>query len=253
MFKAISRRWFLKKTSLGSIAVSGVMSRRLWPQSSKYADAPAVETNQLVAALGNTIIPTEQDYPGYRRLQQYGITEEVVQGLRGIRQQEFNLFNAVAGELFQGKSFVELGPEGQTEFLEKLVETFPAGSFDEAGSGALTPQDEPGPGTGKAQGDGKSLVDVLEKDVLLTVQKVFRLVRTRVFTVFYQNFPEHTVPRDGKKIPVLKPGDQHQIINPNTSDLVTGWDVANFPGPLSWSEEQERRARWMKIHWHSDD
>ena len=97
-----------------------------------------------------------------------------------------------------------------------------------------------------------SLADALPAQTIETVQMIFRLVRIRVMTVFYQNFPENKIARDANRIPILPAGDQHQILDPNTSELVTGWDVANFPGPLSWAEEEERRARWMKIHWHSD-
>ena len=42
-----------------------------------------------------------------------------------------------------------------------------------------------------------------------------------------------------------------RIVNPNTQQLVTGWDVAGFPGPLSWDEET-RRAKWKKIRWVND-
>jgi hypothetical protein len=31
--------------------------------------------------------------------------------------------------------------------------------------------------------------------------------------------------------------------------LVTGWDIAGFAGPLSWEEEEERRAKYKKINW----
>jgi hypothetical protein len=239
-FQLITRRWFLKKTGIGTISLSGVMSRFLRSQSSEDRDVPRVGPREFIAALGDSIIPTAEGYPGYRRLEQYGITEEVLKGLQGIEQREFNAFNAAPREFFKGRSFVDLGQSERTEFLQRIANSFPAGSFGEADSGAVSDEHDPG-----------QLVEVLGNDVLQTVQKVFRLVRIRVFTLFYQNFPEHKVPRDGKKIPVLQSGDQHQIINPNTSDLVTGWDVANFPGPLSWAEEQERRAKWMKIHWHS--
>jgi hypothetical protein len=30
---------------------------------------------------------------------------------------------------------------------------------------------------------------------------------------------------------------------------VTGWDVAGFRGPLTWEEEERRRAYYKKIDW----
>ena len=235
-FQLRSRRWFLKKTSVGTLSLGGIMSQLLGSQRSTRSDVPTVDREDFVGALGDTLIPTAGGYPGYRRLERYGITTEVLAGLQGLEQQEFNVFNAASREFFSGKSFVDLGEAERTEFLQSVASSLPAGSFAPVDS-AIAPE---------------RLVEVLGDEDLETVQKVFRLVRLRVFTVFYQNFPEHKVPRDGRKIPVLAAGDQHQIINPNTSELVTGWDVANFPGPLSWAEEEERRAKWMKIHWHSD-
>ncbi len=235
-FHLLSRRWFLKKTSVGTLSLGGMMSQLLGSQRSTASDVPTADREDFVGALGDTLIPTAGGYPGYRRLERYGITTEVLAGLQGLEQQEFNVFNAASREFFSGKSFLDLGEAERTEFLQSVAGSLPAGSFAPVDS-ALAPE---------------RLVEVLGDEDLETVQKVFRLVRLRVLTVFYQNFPEHKVPRDGRKIPVLAAGDQHQIINPNTSELVTGWDVANFPGPLSWAEEEERRAKWMKIHWHSD-
>ncbi len=235
-FQLLSRRWFLKKTSVGTLSLGGMMSQLQASQGSTASDVPAVDREDFVGALGDTLIPTAAGYPGYRRLERYGITTEVLAGLQGLEQQEFNVFNSASREFFAGKSFVDLGEAERADFLQSVASSLPTGSF--------APID-PGAASGR-------LVEVLGNEDLETVQKIFRLVRLRVFTVFYQNFPEHKVPRDGRKIPVLAAGDEHQIINPNTSELVTGWDVANYPGPLSWAEEEERRAKWMKIHWHSD-
>ena len=238
--KGISRREFLKETGVGALGVGVLLPGVLRAEVVDYSQAPAVDKKELVAALGDTIIPTDMGYPGYRRLEQYGISEEVLEGLRGIQQEEWNVFNAVTGEFFQGKSFVELQEGERAEFLEIVAESFPADTF-EVGSASA----------GKSKPAG-SLTAKLSKEYVDKMQKVFRLTRVRVFRVFYQNFPEHKIARDQNKIPVLPAGDLHQIINPNTPRLVTGWDVANFPGPLSWEEEEARRAKWMKIHWHED-
>ncbi len=236
-FKIISRRWFLKTASLASMTFWGALSR-LWSQSSAAEDTPAVDLKELVAALGDTLIPTDQGYPGYRRLEGHGITDEVLKGLQGIERRDFAVLNAATRDFFNGRLFVNLNEQERTRFLQMVVNSFPRGSF---GPPAVT----------LTAGSG-SLADALPAQTIETVQMIFRLVRIRVMTVFYQNFPENKIARDANRIPILPAGDQHQILDPNTSELVTGWDVANFPGPLSWAEEEERRARWMKIHWHSD-
>ncbi|MBI4483514.1 MAG: hypothetical protein HY652_11575 [Acidobacteria bacterium] len=94
---------------------------------------------------------------------------------------------------------------------------------------------------------------VKDPKLLRTLQKVYRLTRTRVFTVYYSNYPEHIVPRDENDVPILPPGDQHQITNPNTKRIVTGWDIANYKPQLSWEEEEERRARAKRLGmWHDE-
>jgi hypothetical protein len=233
----LSRRDFLKRAGGGAIGV-GVFSPLLLI-SAELGSAPAVDKHLLVSALADAIMPTSDGYPGYRRLEPRGITEEVLKGLQGISSPEWNFFNAAAQDVL-GKPFVDLSEDLRTQYLESIVAAYPPDTF-----GSSDPTSPPGPAAEalKSRYDGASLA---------ALQKVFLTTRNRVFTVFYQNFPEHRVERDANQIPVLKPGDTHQIINPNTSNLVTGWDVANFPGPLSWEEEEARRAYWMKIHWHYD-
>lgn len=236
----ITRREFLKETGAGTLGVGIALPQMLSAQAVDYSQAPAVDRKQLVAALADTIIPTADGYPGYRRLERHGISDEVLKGLTGIRSEEFNVFNAAAREYF-AEPFVELKEEDRTAFLEVVVESFPLGTF---AVGIENPPQKHGP--------SDQLPAKVGKDVVGKIQKVFRLTRLRVMTVFYQNFPEHRIGRDQNDIPLLPTGDLHQIINPNTPDLVTGWDIANFPGPLSWQEEEARRAKWMKIHWHVD-
>jgi len=33
---------------------------------------------------------------------------------------------------------------------------------------------------------------------------------------------------------------------------VTGWDIAGYRGPLTWEQEEKRRAEVQKIHWHDN-
>jgi hypothetical protein len=53
-------------------------------------------------------------------------------------------------------------------------------------------------------------------------------------------------------MPLLKPGDLHQITNPNTKQLVTAWDQIGFVGSLTWEEEERRRNFVKKFHWHEN-
>ena len=235
----ISRRDFLRRAGGGALGV-GVFSPLLLI-SAELGNAPAVDKHRLVSVLADTIMPTSDGYPGYRRLEQHRITEEVLKGLQGITQQECNFFNAAAQDVL-GKPFVDSTEDLRMQFLERIVATYPPDTFASGSDEGEMPSGS-APDALQNRYDGSSVA---------ALQKVFFTTRNRVFTVFYQNFPEHRIERDAHQIPVLRPGDTHQIINPNTSKLVTGWDVANFPGPLSWEEEEARRAKWMQIHWHYD-
>lgn len=234
----MSRRRFLKQTGASAVGVT-ILSKSLLAKTADLTNAPAVDRKRLLAALADTIVPTADGYPGYRHLEQYGIADEVLQGLQGISQQDWNIFNASAAEFSNGKSFLELSEEERTKFVSMIVDSFPPETF---GSGFGEPDK-------KTAGE---LAAKLDANVVKTLQNIFRFTRTQVLLTFYKNFPENRVPRDKNGLPLLPPGDQHQIINPNTPELVTGWDVAGFPGPLSWEEEEARRAKWMKIRWFND-
>src|SRR5581483_3845908 len=211
---------------------ASILPKTILAAGSDLNNAPVVDKKRLVAALGDAIIPTAPGYPGYQRLEQYGITDEVLKALPGVTQQDLNVFNAATAEFFGGKSFLELDSNQREDFLNMIVASFPPDTFGSAGGG----------GASSAQ-----LAAKLDANAVKTLQNVFRAVRTRVLQVFFRNFPEDKIGRDNNGLPLLPPGDLHQIVNPNTKQLVTGWDIAGFPGPLSWEEEQERRARWMKI------
>ena len=101
--KNLSRREFLKTTGAGAVG-AGILSQSLLATTADLSQAPEVDRKQLVAALADTLIPTADGYPGYKRLEQYGITDEVLKALT-ISQADWNLFNAAAGEFFNGKAF----------------------------------------------------------------------------------------------------------------------------------------------------
>lgn len=114
--------------------------------------------------------------------------------------------------------------------------------------------------------DGRTLVGLLESErtaylesiiegtrfqdsrLLSRLRSAYSFIRSRVFLVYYQNYPE-IVRRDAQGLPIPVPGDTHQIINPNTKELVTGWDGAHFEGPWSWQQEEDRRRYIKTLRW----
>ncbi len=206
--KGTSRRHFLQKTALGSAA---------W-----VATAPPVQAQdttdrlQILAALGDTLIPSATGKPGFKSFQPYGITEEVDKTLKPLQDELFVAFNQASARFFEGRIFVELGEEDRARFLRKVI-------------------------------SGEEFRD---RTLHQKVHRLFRLVRISVFRVFYSNFPEGRITRDTHGIPIPKPGELHQITNPNTPEQVTGWDIAGYRGPLTWEQEEKQRAEVQKIHWH---
>ena len=247
--KRISRRQFIQSTGAATLG-AGMVLPQVLSAKVELTNSPEVDKKQLVSALADTIIPTAEGDPGYRTLEPYGITDEVLKGL-AFSQQDWNVFNAAASEFFNGKPFLSLSEEQRAQFLQMVVDSSPPGLLGATGEyspGVFSVAVE----TPANPVTGGPLAAKLDTGAIQTVQKVFRFTRIQIFKVYYQNFPENRVTRDEDRIPSRPPGDQHQIINPNTKELFTGWDAANFPGPLSWEEEEARRAKWMKIHWHFD-
>lgn len=208
----VSRRDFLKKTSSGAtgtaVALAGMQACQTVPAS------PEIDRSAMVAALGDTLIPSDPGDPGYKTLEPYNITAEVLKELQ-VSDEDLLLFNLQAGQIFPGKTFLQ------------LQESERASYFDSVFSGEKFANQEAG-----------------EK-----LRQVLQRTRRRVFQVYYRNYPEHALPRDDKGVPILPPGDVHQITNPNTKGLATGWDVSGFMGPLTWEEEQRRRKIIQEIDW----
>ena len=210
--KDVSRRDFLKTASAVTAAVA------IGTVSTTAAAAPAVNRQDMVAALGDTLLPSDPGDPGYKDLEPHKITAEVLKALPGVSDADLELFNERSKEKFGGKSFLELAEPQRAQYLQQIIE-------------------------GTAVSDAKELE---------TLRRVYRNTRRRVLTLYYSNFPEHQWPRDKNGVPILKPGDLHQITNPNTKQLVTAWDQCGFPGPLTWEEEERRRNMMKKIHWHEN-
>ena len=210
-----SRREFLKTASVtAATAAVAVSSAHLLA-----AQAQGANRHDMIAALGDTLIPSDPGDPGYKDLEPYKITEEALKALPGVSDADLELFNERAKEKFGGKTFLELGEPQRAQYLRQIT-------------------------------DGTAASDARE---LRTLQRVYRNTRRRVLTLYYSNFPEHEWPQDEKTgIPVLKPGDLHQLTNPNTKQVFTGWDRVGYTGPLSWEEEERRRNVAKKMHWHEN-
>ena len=208
----VSRREFLKRSGAGSIAITSIGSGLAYGRSESSQASP-LDRHAMIASIGDTLIPTDPDDPGYKSLEPYKITEEVMKKLDGISDDDLEAFNQSSAEFFEGRTFVQLAPSQRADYLLLII-------------------------------DGSKIND---KNRLKVLQKVYRQTRTRVFTVYYQNYPENVIPRDQAGVPILKPGDKHQITNPNTKDLVTGWDISGFKAQMTWQEEEEARTKFQKL------
>ncbi len=202
-----SRREFVKIVGVAAATAAGARTP---------ADAQTAGRTEVIAAIGDTLIPSDPGDPGYKDLEAHRITEEVMKALPGVADEDATLWNDTAKAKFQGKAFLELGRAEREQYVQQVLD-------------------------GTAAGDEKTTA---------TLRRVFRNTRRRVLNLYYANFPEHQWPRDRNGRPILEPGDTHQITNPNTQALVTGWDQCGFWGPLTWEEEERRRAEMKQVHWH---
>ncbi|MGH9901225.1 MAG: twin-arginine translocation signal domain-containing protein [Pyrinomonadaceae bacterium] len=233
--KGVSRRDFIKTgAAAGTVTAAGLagVTAAAGQQRTMRADfpfgdpdfttraregsraVPKVNRREILFALGDTLIPSAPGDPGYKDLEWYGITEEVNRRLDELPDDDLGLFNTSSVAGFK-KKFTELSEGQRADYFNLILQT--GGFKDEA----------------------------LQK----RLREVYDQSREAVFTVYYQNFPESHWPRDANRVPLLRPGDEHQITNPSTPEIVTGWDVAGYAGPLTWEEEERRRNFFKKIRW----
>ncbi len=183
-----------------------------YPQEAKRATYK-IGRNAILFAMGDTLIPSAPADPGYRDLEWYGITDEISRRIE-VSDDDLDHFNRSSAELLR-KKFTELAESRRADYFNRIVL------------------------------DSGSKNDSAQKKL----RETYSHVREMVFTVYYQNFPQHSWPRDSNRAPLLRPGDRHQITNPSTPDIVTGWDQACYAGPLTWEEEERRRNHFKKIKW----
>jgi choline dehydrogenase-like flavoprotein len=212
----INRRDFLKKSGLGTLVLTASSAELLGRA------VPAADLQQtLVAALGDLFVPSAPGDPGYKDLEKYGITEYVLKNLPVGEGGLLEGFNETAKQFFGGKSFLELDEKQKEQYLELVL-------------------------------DEHKIADPQVRSQLLAF---YRAARRRILTVYFQNYPEHEVKHNPDGTIVFKPGDTHQITNPNTKNIVTGWDITGHRGPLDWEEEQSQRKLMKKTlhHWDEGD
>jgi hypothetical protein len=176
--------------------------------------APSVNRLAVLFAVGDTLIPSAPGDPGYKDLEWYGITEEINRWLEEMSDDDLGLFDrSSVGPL--KKKFTELSERERAAYFNLILKE---DSFND---------------------------DALQAKL----KTVYDAAREAIFTIYYQNFPQSSWPRDASRVPLLRPGDTHQITNPSTKDIFTGWDLAGYAGPLTWEEEERRRSYFKKIRW----
>ena len=169
--------------------------------------APSGDLPQtLVAALGDLFVPSAPGDPGYKDLEKYGITEYVLKNLPVGEGSLLEGFNETAKQFFGGKSFLELDEKQKEQYLELVL-------------------------------DEKKITDPQVRAQLLAF---YRAARTRILTVYFQNYPEHEVKYNPDGTIIFKAGDTHQITNPNTKKMVTGWDITGHRGPMETMDEAHK-------------
>ena len=192
----ISRRDFLKETALGTLVFTAASSEVL-----SMAATPSGVQQNIVAALGDLFVPSAPGDPGYKELEKYGITDYVLKNLP-LEESLFKTFNETAKQFFEGKSFLELDDKQKEQYLGHIL-------------------------------DAQKITDATARTQLLSF---YRIARTQLLNVYYKNYPEHEVKHNPDGTIIFKPGDLHQITNPNTKEIVTGWDNAGYRGPMDWEE-----------------
>ena len=200
------------------------------PQATQ-ANAPVpANAKPVVAALGVLFVPSKPGDPGYAELEPHGISDEV---LKNFPLDGVDLFNTTAAQRFNGRTFLELAEPQRIEYL-KVV----------AGGSAVADASD-----GRNYGPQPWMSESAIADAALRMKlhAFYRRARQRILAVYYGNFPENRVRRDANDVPILRPGDTHQEVNPNTKTIVTGWDVTGETGPMSWEEEEKARADAKKV------
>ena len=119
----VSRRKFMMHGSVSAIAMAASTMSPVRGQAAR--DLPAGYDRALVISkLGDTLIPSSPGDPGYRTLEPYNITAEILKGVESISDENLVVFNDESAAHFDGKTFVELSESKRADFLTMIVEGF---------------------------------------------------------------------------------------------------------------------------------
>src|SRR5215510_12105034 len=119
--KGVSRREFLRRSGAGSIAVAAVVPTAGFAGAEPAQTAP-VDRRAILAALGDTLIPSDPGDPGYKSLEPYKITEEVMKGLAAIKDDDLDVFNRGCGAFFEGRQFLQLTEPQRADYLRLIID-----------------------------------------------------------------------------------------------------------------------------------
>src|SRR5688572_18502687 len=125
--REVNRREFVKSSGqavLGTAAVVGIAAP-------PPALAQGVDRAAVVAAVGDTLIPTDTDDPGYATLEPHQITAEVLKEL-AMTDADLALFNRSAESAFGGRDFLHLKEEERGQYFEAVNEGKGAAGADGA-------------------------------------------------------------------------------------------------------------------------
>ena len=175
----ISRRDFVKQSTLGTLMLAGAASEVIGMAAGPL---DANLRKSIVAALGDLFVPSASGDPGYKDLEQYGITDFVLKNDFLEGSPALDKFNDMAQQYFAGKRFLDLDSKQREAYLKTILD------------------------------EHKVSDENLRKELL----SFYRAARSRIMTVYYQNYPEHEVKHKPNGEIIFKPGDTHQIANPNT-------------------------------------
>src|SRR5689334_23622391 len=88
----VSRRDFIKRSGAGSSAITGIGPGLTFGKG-ETTQASQLDRHAMFAALGDTLIPTDPGDPGYKSLEPYKITEEVMKQMGGLTDADLEAFN----------------------------------------------------------------------------------------------------------------------------------------------------------------
>src|ERR1700674_1953252 len=115
MSREISRREFVKQTTVGAAVLASASGRGVLA-----AAAGAIDTDKEIgSALWSVFIPWKAGDPGYKELESHGISEYVMEKLP---VDALDVFNGAAKQFFAGKSFLDLDEKQREEYVALIAD-----------------------------------------------------------------------------------------------------------------------------------